>query len=313
MGSLHQPNLPVIDFSAKQFNASSSSWATKCVEVTRALEEYGCFILAYDGMSQEQHDAIFLASKELFDLPTEMKVLVTSDTPSFGYDAKYPVIPLYEALCIEDATTTHGVERIQKLLWPSGKDSFSESVLMYTNAIGELYRTVTRMIAKSYGVEEHYEPLLESSSYVLKLIKYKSPQGNDRKMGIVPHTDKSFVSILHQNEVKGLEIKTKDGEWIEVDPSPSSLLVIAGDACMAWTNGRIESPYHRVMMQGNTDRYSIGLFAFIRDLKIETPQELVDENHPRQYDAFDNYKYIHYVVTKEGIESKFPLKSYCGI
>ncbi|KAI3786122.1 hypothetical protein L1987_45252 [Smallanthus sonchifolius] len=47
---------------------------TKCVEVTCALEEYGCFIVTYDGVSQELHDAIFVASQELFDLPTDLSL-----------------------------------------------------------------------------------------------------------------------------------------------------------------------------------------------------------------------------------------------
>lgn len=124
MGSLHEPKLPVIEFFVKDLIPASSSWVTKCVEVTQALEEYGCFIAIYDGVSQELHDAIFLATQELFDLPTEVKVLNTSDTPSHGYVGQIPVIPLYEGLGIEDATTTHGVERFTKLMWPSGKDSF---------------------------------------------------------------------------------------------------------------------------------------------------------------------------------------------
>ncbi|KAD4889262.1 hypothetical protein R6Q59_033866 [Mikania micrantha] len=313
MGSLQQPNLPVIQFSVKESNPDSSSWVTKCAEVTHALEECGCFIATYDGVSQELHDAIFLATQELFELPTEVKVLNTSDTPSHGYVGQIPVIPLYEGLGIENATTAHGVQRFTKLMWPSGKDSFSESVLMYTKAVAELDQIVMRMVAKSYGIEKHYESILGSTTYLLKLIKYISPQGNDKILGIVPHTDKTFMSILHQNEVKGLEIKKKDGEWIEVHPSPSSFIVMAGDACMAWTNGKIEPSCHRVMMQGNTDRFSLGLFTFIRDLKIEAPKELVDENHPIQFEAFDHYKYLHYHASDEGMRSKFPLKSYCGI
>lgn len=105
-------------------------------------------------------------------------------------------------------------------------------MLKYTKVVAELDQIVMRMVAESYGIEQHYESLLGSTTYLLKLIKYLSPQGSDRNMGIVPHTDKTFMSILHQNEVKGLEIKTKDGEWIEVDPSPSSFIVMAGDACM---------------------------------------------------------------------------------
>lgn len=125
MGSLKQPpKLPVIDLSAKNLNPNSSSWVTTCSEVTRALEEYGCFIAMYDGVSQQLHDAIFIASQELFDLPTEVKILNISDTPSHGYVGQIPVVPLYEGLGIENATTTEGAEKFTKLMWPSGNQSF---------------------------------------------------------------------------------------------------------------------------------------------------------------------------------------------
>ncbi|XP_023729457.1 probable 2-oxoglutarate-dependent dioxygenase AOP1 [Lactuca sativa] len=313
MGSLTQSKLPVIDLTRKNINPASSSWITKCDEVIRGLEEYGCFIAMYDGVSQELHDSIFLASQDLFDLPIETKVLNTSDTPSHGYVGKEPIVPLYEGLGIEDATTTKGAERFTKLMWPYGNESFSKSALMFSKAVAELDQIVMGMVAKSYGIEQHYKSLFGSTTYLLRFIKYLCPQGNGQNLGLVPHTDKSFMSILHQKQVKGLEIKTKDGQWIEVDPSPSSFIVMAGDACMAWTNGRIEAPCHRVMMQGNEERFSLGLFTFIRDLNIEIPQELVDEDNPLQFEAFDNYKYIHYYYTDEGKRSKCPIKSYCGI
>nr|GEU99207.1 probable 2-oxoglutarate-dependent dioxygenase AOP1 [Tanacetum cinerariifolium] len=312
MGSLSHRKLPVIDLSVKNINYTSSLWTETCGDVISALEEYGCFVATYDGVSQELRDAIFHASHDLFDLPTEVKVLNTSDTPSHGYVGQIPVIPLYEGLGVENATTADGVERFTKLMWPSGNEVFCETVLMFSKAVAELDQIVMKMIAKSYGIEEHYSPLLGSTTYLLKLIKYLSPQGDERNLGIVPHTDKTFMSILYQDEVKGLEIKTKDGEWIEYDPSPSSFVVMAGDGCMAWTNGKIEASCHRVMMQGSKERFSLGLFSFIRNIKIETPHELVDENHPLKFKAFDHYKYLHYHATYEGMRSKCPLKSYCG-
>ncbi|CAI8605596.1 unnamed protein product [Vicia faba] len=81
------------------------------------------------------------------------------------------------------------------------------------------------------------------------------------ELGFVAHTDKSFTTILYQNHVNGLMVEKKDGSWIEVDiSSPTSFVVMAGDALMAWSNDRIKSPNHKVMMNGNElSRQGIGL------------------------------------------------------
>ncbi|MFS7898507.1 putative non-hem dioxygenase domain, isopenicillin N synthase [Helianthus anomalus] len=130
MGSSTHPKLPVIDLSVKSLNLNSSSWPTKCDEVRRALEEYGCFIAVYDGVSCELRDATFLASQELFSLPTEVKAKNISDTPYNGYIGNLPMVPLYESLGIENATTTEAAETFTKLMWPSGNQRFSY-VLLY--------------------------------------------------------------------------------------------------------------------------------------------------------------------------------------
>ncbi|KAK9054687.1 hypothetical protein SSX86_025766 [Deinandra increscens subsp. villosa] len=314
MGSTTQPRLPVIDLSSKNLNLNSSSWVTKCDEVRLALEEYGCFMAVYDGVSEELRDAMFLASQELFNLPTQVKVSNVVDTPYNGYIGQQPMVPLYESLGIENVTTKEGVESFTKLMWPSGNQSFCDNTLMYSNAVAKLDQIVMKMVAKSYGIEEHYESMRGSTTYLLKPTKYLSAQGNEEMLGILPHTDKCFMTYLYQDEVNGLEILAKNGEWFEVDySSPSSFVVMAADAFMAWTNGRVESPTHRVMMKGKKDRYVLGLFANIKDYIIESPQQLLDENHPLQFKPFDNYKYMNFYYTPEGSTSECPLKTYCGI
>ncbi|KAL3511832.1 hypothetical protein ACH5RR_024549 [Cinchona calisaya] len=313
MGSLTQNNLPVIDFTNKNLDPNSNSWLSTREDVVRALEDYGCFIAIYDKFSSDLHQAIFHASEELFDLPQEIKVLNTSDTPSHGYVGQEPIIPLYEGFGVENATTLQGVQKFTNLLWPNGNDTFCETALSFSKAVAELDQMVMKMVSEKYGIEKNYETLLGSMSYLLKLIKYRVPRENEKNLGIVPHTDKSFTSILHQHQVKGLEIKNKDGEWMLIDPSPSSFIVMAGDACMAWTNGKIEPAHHRVIMSGNEERYSLGLFTFIRDLIVQVPEELVDGEHPRQFKPFDHYKFIHFFYTEEGKRSKCAIKAYCGV
>ncbi|KAJ0755484.1 putative isopenicillin N synthase [Helianthus annuus] len=88
---------------------------------------------------------------------------------------------------------------------------------------------------------------------------------------------------------------------------------MAGDVCTAWTNGRMEAPVHRVMMEGKKDRFSMVVSSYIRDLEIQAPQELVDEEHPMQYKPFEHYKYIDFHTYQNSRKLRNPLKHYCGV
>lgn len=88
-----------------------------------------------------------------------------------------------------------------------------------------------RMVFESYGIKSGYGSLNESSSYLLRVMKNLVPKGNDDNVTFPCHSDKTFMTILQQGQVDGLEIETRDGNWIAFDPpSHSSLCVMAGDA-----------------------------------------------------------------------------------
>ena len=87
------------------------------------------------------------------------------------------------------------------------------------------------MILESLGVEKYLDEHMKSTHHLARLIKYKGPQTNDTQVGIPAHTDKNILTILCQNQVNGLEVQTKSGEWIKCKPSSShSFVAIAGDS-----------------------------------------------------------------------------------
>jgi isopenicillin N synthase-like dioxygenase len=103
----------------------------------------------------------------------------------------------------------------------------------YAKLVKELDGIVARMVFESYGVVEHYDKYIGSTSYLLRCLAHKAPEQVEPQLGFVSHTDKSFTTILHQNHVNGLVVETKDGSWIDVDfSSPTSFVVMAGDALM---------------------------------------------------------------------------------
>ncbi|GLT54213.1 hypothetical protein SLA2020_274310 [Shorea laevis] len=312
MGSELKPELPVLDFSSENLKPGTSSWLSACKEVRRALEDYGCFVLVYNEVPSQLRNEVFGALEELFDLPTETKMQNKYEKPLNGYVGQIPKLPLHESMGIDGATTLEGTQSFTNLMWPSGNDHFCARVHSYAKLAGKLDDMVTRMIHESYGVEKYYDSHIGSTTYLLRVLKNRVPMGNEPNLAFVTHTDKSFTTILHQNQVNGLEVETKDGNWISVEFSPSSFVVMAGDALMAWSNDRIVSPSHRVIMSGNETRYSLGLFSFSNGI-VQVPEELVDDEHPLQYKPFDHTGLLHFFRTDEGYKSKCPIKAYCGV
>lgn len=108
----------------------------------------------------------------------------------------------------------------------------SESVNSYAKQLVELDHIVKRMVFESYGLEtKKFETLLESTEYVLRGYKYRIPREGESNLGVAPHCDTAFLTILNQ-KVEGLGVKLKDGKWLEVGASPSLYLVMGGDALM---------------------------------------------------------------------------------
>ena len=101
----------------------------------------------------------------------------------------------------------------------------------YAKLLAELDHMTKRMVFESYGVDmKRCDSFIESGNYLLRCLQYRPPRMDETDLGLQSHTDLTMQSILHQvNNVEGLEVKLKDGEWVVVDPSPSLFVVMAGD------------------------------------------------------------------------------------
>ncbi|XP_038693680.1 probable 2-oxoglutarate-dependent dioxygenase AOP1 [Tripterygium wilfordii] len=296
MGSQTVSKLPAIDLTKQNLNPGSSLWVSTCSKIRQGLEEYGCMEVLYNKLPLEFHNKIFDAMKELFDLPKETKMKNINPKPAHGYIGKISALPLHEGLGIEYPTDLQQVENFTNLMWPAGNDHFCELAYAYANIAAELERMLMRMLFESYGAEKHHESHVASTTYLLRFLKYIKSQEDQTNIGFKGHTDKSFITILHQDHVKGLELRTKDGDWISYEPSPSSFLVVAGDVCMAWSNNRIKSCYHRVIVnEEEAVRHSLGFFTFRTGL-IQPPEEVVDDEHPLQYKPFEHSELLKFYV-----------------
>ncbi|KAJ8529001.1 hypothetical protein K7X08_035836 [Anisodus acutangulus] len=307
--------LPTIDFCLSELKPNSAQWISTRNKVFKSFEEFGCFEALFDKVSWEMKVDLYNELEKLFDFPLETKVKNFREESFHGYLGPNPKMQYFESLCIEDVFVPQIVQFFTQIFWQEENSNFRNLVQNYSKNLSELDQIIRRMILESLKVEKYIEEHMKSTHYPLRFSKYKAPLSIDSKIGLISHTDKNVLTILCQNQVNGLQVLTKDGhEWIDVDISPNSFIVFAADSLHAWTNGRVHSPNHRVIMSGSMERYSIGLFSTSKPgYIIEAPKELVDEEYPLLYKPFDNLDYIKFCArTEAGKKAENTLKAYAG-
>ncbi|KAF5456676.1 hypothetical protein F2P56_026127 [Juglans regia] len=302
MGSYsHIIQVPVIKLSmGSDLNRGSEGWHNLCKRVREACENYGCFEVIYDKIPIDLRTEAFSAARQLFDLPLDAKQKGVNPTrPSRGYMGQGSLGPLYEAFAIEDGSNYDSLKSFTEVIWSDGNDQFCQAFISMVKLLDELEHILELMILDAYGLGEKKESILECKSTLLRLMKYKAPPSGESMEGLRAHIDTGLGTILCEDQISGLEIETKDGQWIKLSPSPSSFVFFVGDCLMAWSNCRMHAVKHRVTMGGDKDRYSFGAFAFPVDGSIvKAPKEFIDEEHPQLLREFDFADYVKFYLRK---------------
>ncbi|KAG6425978.1 hypothetical protein SASPL_110190 [Salvia splendens] len=314
MGSETTPELLILDFNNPGMKPGSNCWTSASKNIREAFENHGFFVALYDKISPQLHKSIFKATQDLLDLPLQTKIQNINEKPYHGYMGQIPIAPLHEALGIDYADTLEGAQSFTTLMWPQGNQSFCETTMSFAKTVAELEKKVTTMLFESYGLEKHADPHRDATTYLLRLMKYGVPNEGQTTLGLPPHTDKSFISILYQNHISGLQTMARDGKWINVQFPPTSFVVMAGDACKAWSNDRVLSAIHKVTMdsKGKETRYTAGLFSFLTKT-VEVPKELVDDEHPLKFKPFAHVDWLKFYETDQGLRSQNLLQDFCGV
>ena len=79
-------------------------------------------------------------------------------------------------------------------------------------------------------------------------------------LGISPHKDAGFLTVLLQDDDCHSLQALINGEWISAHPVPGALTINTGDMAQIWSNGKYKAPLHRVLTDPDKKRYSAPFF-----------------------------------------------------
>lgn len=102
---------------------------------------------------------------------------------------------------------------------------------IYAKETKEMFDLMVKAILESLEIDgegdKAAEELKEGSQLVVVNCYPPCPQP-ELTLGMPPHSDYGFVTLLLQDDVEGLQIMYRD-EWVTVDPIPGSFVVNVGD------------------------------------------------------------------------------------
>lgn len=166
---------------------------------------------------------------------------------------------------------------------------FDASTRAMYEALDAMGATLLRAIAVDLGLnEDWFEPTVNEGNSVLRLLHYPPIKGDPDGVRAGAHEDINVITLLLGAEEAGLQVKTKSGDWLPVQPPKDALVVNIGDMLQRLTNHVLPSTTHRVVNPSVErmayPRYSTPFFLhFNPDFEIATLPGCVSDENPDRY------------------------------
>ncbi|KAI5440629.1 hypothetical protein KIW84_010201 [Lathyrus oleraceus] len=208
-------------------------------------------------------------------------------------------------------------------------------VLEYGAHVEKLGMILFELLSEALGLDPNHLKYMDCSKWITLLGHYypACPQP-ELTMGTTKHSDGSFLTVLLQDHIGGLQILYQNS-WIDVSPIPEALVVNIGDLFQASsllvlynsiiivnigdlfqasslllvTNDRFKSVEHRVMANIIGPRVSVACFLRGQEKLYGPIKELLSKDNPPRYRETTGTDFLAYYHAK-GLDGSSALQHF---
>lgn len=244
-------------------------------QISIACKEHGFFYISGHSVDEELIQKLKSQSAQFFAQSEEGKMSISMDKGGKAWRGFFPVNgeltsgqpDLKEGIYFGNELDSNHPDVIKetplhgKNLFTSQPEGFKDVVLEYMHQVTEVGHLVLKAIALSLGLEEDYfyKKCTQDPLILFRIFHYPAQSETATQWGVGEHTDYGLLTILLQDDVGGLQVKSL-GQWIEAPPIKGTFVCNIGDMLDRMTGGLYRSTPHRVLNQAGVSRYSFPLF-----------------------------------------------------
>ena len=188
-------------------------------------------------------------------------------------------------------------------------EGFNETLYKAYRAFEKSGKSLLQAIALYLGLDEHFfDDKVEEGNSIVRAIHYP-PITEEPKSAIraEQHEDINLITLLVGASAGGLEILTKQNEWVPVTSLEDQIVVNVGDMLQRLTNNKLKSTTHRVVNPPrelwHTSRFSIPFFLHPKSaMDLSALEQCIDENHPKVFPDITAGEYLMNALREIGLK-----------
>lgn len=273
---------------------------------SQAYTEWGFAGITGHNIDPRQIQDAFAAAKQFFELPLESKQRYETEAVGrargyvpFGTEKAKdsPFSDLKEFYHV--GREVSGVEHLDKNVWPEEIVSFKPCFESLFKSLDALAHRLLSVFALSLELpEDYFASRVNHGEALLRILHYPPIlDDNVPNLRAAAHEDINLLTLLVGSEQEGLEVLSRQGEWVPISMIKGTIICNVGDMLQRLTNGKLPSTTHRVVNpQGDkakTSRYSIPFFMHPNpSMPLDCLPQCVTEARPLQYPPITASDYL---------------------
>ena len=270
-------------------------------ELGAAYREFGFCCISGHGIAAGLVQRAYDAFHDFFALPVETKrrYHLPGGGGARGYtpfgvetakDAKHADLKEFYHIGREIPRDSRYAHVMAPNIWPIEVPDFKPAGYALYQALDELGSRVLSALALHIDLpEDFFADKTDVGNSILRPLHYPPITQDDiPNVRAGAHEDINLITLLVGASAEGLQVKTREGEWLPITTADDAIVVNIGDMLQRLTNHVYPSTSHRVINPQNENarkpRYSVPFFLHPNpDVALAVLDSCVSDEHPSRY------------------------------